>query len=196
MRRWQAAVGVLVASALACPAATGQVRVSAFGLGASLASPKASIAETQGQGVGAGAWCLVRFGLREPQLHVGADFILFSGKDRWIQGRKTQYEDRYLVIASLGPRFGESRGLYVVPEFLLSFGSLYDRPGFRESGVPLGVGCRVGMFVPLWSKLSLNLALHLAMTNLLTRSIPQAWDEGLDQERLTSALRICAGLKL
>lgn len=184
---------VLLCGALSSPAAA-QLRLRGGEFYMFLATPKASMAETQDQGLGgglAGSWFV---GSEFPFLQVSATMTSFSGRTRWVQGVPTHYDRRYLATLSIGPRFQDARGLYIVPALALSFGSIYDRPERVQKQPALGLECSAGTSLRVVSGLRIVIGLNLGMMNLLSQSIPEAWDEGVDLEQLVNVVGLCAGI--
>ena len=181
--------------ALAVTASGWTQSLEKIGFRVELASPKASVAETQKQGIGGNVMAILSLGPRAVQLATMLDFVTFPGDYKWIQGEKIEYDSRYVVTVAVGPRVGNERGAYIIPALSVSFGSLYDRPDFKEEGLPIGVDFSVGTLVPVAGRGMLDVGVRLAMTNFLTESIPEGtWGEGVDLEMLSNIMCLYVGL--
>lgn len=175
--------------------AHGQFAFRKSGARVQLVSPRASVAETQTQGLGGTIWGTVQLGHAIPDLVVALDFASFPGDHRWVLGQKIDYDSRYAVSLLLGTRVGQEKGWYLMPALSFGFGSLYNRENYDEKGIPVGIDLSVGSIVRPVGQVGLDLGFRLAMTNLITQSVPEAiWGEGLDLELLTNMICLYIGV--
>ncbi|NOZ56901.1 MAG: hypothetical protein GXO73_08975 [Calditrichaeota bacterium] len=167
---------------------------------AGLCTPGASLKNTHKNGFGVELvkdLALARF--RYP-VAVGVRFSSFPGRTKtWVASGEVihrVYSSATLLTLFSGLRIGDVSGPYLLPALNVSTGSVYDRQDYEQSSVQVGLELGVGTrFQPSFASVRMDIGARLALNNVVTGSIPEAFDIGLDLEKLVNTFGLFVGIQ-
>ncbi len=167
---------------------------------AGLCAPGASLKDTHKNGFGVELVKEFTVARMRYPVAVGLRFSSFPGRTKtWVASGEVihrVYGTATLFTLFSGLRIGDTSGPYLLPALNVSTGSVYDRQDYEQGSVQVGLELGVGTrFRPSFANLTVDLGARLALNNVVTGSIPDAFDIGLDLETLVNTFGLFIGVE-
>ena len=164
-----------------------------------LCTPGASLKNTHKNGFGVELVKDFPFARMRYPVAAGLRFSSFAGRTKvWVASGEVVrrvYGTATLFTLFTGLRVGNGTGPYLLPALNVSAGSVYDRQDYEQGAVQVGLELGVGArFQPGFGGATVDLGARLALNNLVTGSIPEAFDIGLDLEKMVNTFGVFVGV--